>query len=515
MGRRGRTEHRSRKLVRTKRRDSDDSDEDYLLEEDEIGEQSEELESLVADDSEEESFCSFEEEQDEDEDEEDDEYECDEEEDDEDEDVEVEVKKVVKSKAQKETSKSKEKGIKSSKKRKRFTDEDYDEDDEEFTPDEFDCLDEEEELPFLKKENKSRGRPALKKKDTAKRRRRKTSAKAVRKSLKKKRKNGCSLRRKAYSGIVEDSMGNNPILRGRTKRKANRRKKNRMACSDSDFVSSESSDYEFTISEEEREQVREANEICRRLNANLRSSKRIEEDEALHQPRKPPGRKGKEKADDKKKEGGKQRFVTISKPARCVTGIDLRNVVIQVPERDQVYQPSEEELRNYLEPYENVICTECHQGGDDALMLLCDLCDSPAHTYCVGLGREVPEGNWYCEDCRPSALGSSFTQAQDQTPDQRIITNISDGPSSFENMADIDLNVTIPETPLTQGNGFVLSPRYPGGNLQTPSPVSGAGVSTVFGRRRIHHRLHFLNRMNQMAARVDRGSASDLRGGVF
>ena len=66
----------------------------------------------------------------------------------------------------------------------------------------------------------------------------------------------------------------------------------------------------------------------------------------------------------------------------------------------QVYQPSEEEIRGFLDPYANVVCVECQQGGDDNLMLLCDLCDSPSHTYCVGLGREVPEGNWYCNGCR-------------------------------------------------------------------------------------------------------------------
>ena len=39
------------------------------------------------------------------------------------------------------------------------------------------------------------------------------------------------------------------------------------------------------------------------------------------------------------------------------------------------------------------MCTECQRGGDDDLMLLCDICDSSAHTFCVGLGGEVPEGN--------------------------------------------------------------------------------------------------------------------------
>lgn len=158
-----------------------------------------------------------------------------------------------------------------------------------------------------------------------------------------------------------------------------------------------------------------------------------------------------------------------------------------------------------VNPYENVICTECHQGGDDALMLLCDICDSPAHTYCVGLGREVPDGNWYCDGCRPAAVASTHHQAQDLTPDRRTSTGGSDGASTYENMAEIDLNVTIPETPLSQGNGFISSSRFPGGSFQIPSPGSGIGVSTVSGRRMIHRQIrHILsNRLSQMSSGAD------------
>ncbi|CAA3007029.1 chromodomain-helicase-DNA-binding 5-like isoform X1, partial [Olea europaea subsp. europaea] len=67
-------------------------------------------------------------------------------------------------------------------------------------------------------------------------------------------------------------------------------------------------------------------------------------------------------------------------------------------------------LRRFLDPYENVLYPECQLGGDDALLLLCDLRDSAAHTHCVSIGHEVPEGNWYCEDCRPTAIASSNEQ---------------------------------------------------------------------------------------------------------
>lgn len=147
----------------------------------------------------------------------------------------------------------------------------------------------------------------------------------------------------------------------------------------------------------------------------------------------------------------------------------------------QVYQPSEEELRGYLDPYENVMCTECQQGGDDALMLLCDLCDSPAHTYCVGLGHEVPEGNWYCEGCRPTALDSSNPQSLNPTPGYRTSNNLSSGSPPAANIREtFDLNEAyVPDTPATPVPGLP-SPRLSVGDSQ---------AYTVFERRRIQQQI--------------------------
>ena len=152
----------------------------------------------------------------------------------------------------------------------------------------------------------------------------------------------------------------------------------------------------------------------------------------------------------------------------------------------QVYQPSEEELRGYLDPYENVICTECNHGGDDALMLLCDLCDSPAHTYCVGLGREVPEGNWYCEGCRPTALDSLNPQGLNPTPNHRTSNSLAGVSSPITTVREtFDLNEAyVPDTPLTQVAGQP-SPRLFGADFQATSPASGSGAFTLYERRRI------------------------------
>lgn len=325
-----------------------------------------------------------------------------------------------------------------------------------------------------------------------------------------------------------------------TSKKIPLRRRKFVAASDSDFICSASSDYEYTISEEEREHANEADEVGYSLKTNLRSStsmKKTKEEEDMCKKRKRPGRKGKEKLEDMNKvlkqvcgiclsEEGKrtvrgtlnccshffciacimewskvesrcplckQRFVTISKPARSDSGFDLRTVVIQIPERDQVYQPSEEELRGYLDPYEGVICTECLEGGDDALMLLCDVCDSPAHTYCVGLGREVPSGDWYCEGCRPGASSALHSHGLNSVLDQRESNNLSGMASPVHNVGELDLNsLYVPETPLTQQAGPFPIPRRFGSEFHVASPTSGSGAFTVFDRRRIQRQIQNL-----------------------
>ncbi|KAG0626243.1 hypothetical protein M758_2G114000 [Ceratodon purpureus] len=101
----------------------------------------------------------------------------------------------------------------------------------------------------------------------------------------------------------------------------------------------------------------------------------------------------------------KQRFVTVVRPS--VPGMPRsRPRTFHIPLRNQVYEPSEEEIRLFTDPYLHVVCTECQEAGDERLLLLCDRCDAAAHTYCVGLGRSVPRGDWFCNMC--SIQGQGF-----------------------------------------------------------------------------------------------------------
>nr|DAD31559.1 TPA_asm: hypothetical protein HUJ06_010410 [Nelumbo nucifera] len=104
----------------------------------------------------------------------------------------------------------------------------------------------------------------------------------------------------------------------------------------------------------------------------------------------------------------KQRFSTIRRPPK--EGVFLSERIVNVPVRNQVYHPLGNSMIGPSDPYAEVRCTECHSTADENLLLLCDLCDSAAHTYCVGLGVTVPEGDWYCHDCAVSRDDHSNSQ---------------------------------------------------------------------------------------------------------
>ncbi|XP_077215501.1 RING/U-box protein [Tasmannia lanceolata] len=347
-------------------------------------------------------------------------------------------------------------------------------------------------------------------------------------------------RRRVAMSSDEDFVVEDRVVKKKVRKNTKRRKKRTVVNLDSDFVDSESSDFEYTISEEERDLIRESgnsgNQTNRLRNSSL--SKGLGVDGALkHHQQKMLGIKGKEKVINPKLDSGKevcgiclseeqkgtirgtlncclhffcftcimewakvesrcplckQRFVTVSKPARSDVGIGLREAVTRIPKRDQVHQPSEEELRAYLDPYANMPCIECGQLGDDSLMLLCDICDSSAHTYCVGLGREVPEGNWYCEGCRVADPGPSNPLGPDTLPNQSASNS---GLGMEHSAGGID----------AEGSDIHMSTHSPRpidslgqSNSREMNMFVSSTASTVSGRRMLRFRIHRLLSSSRM-----------------
>ncbi len=71
-------------------------------------------------------------------------------------------------------------------------------------------------------------------------------------------------------------------------------------------------------------------------------------------------------------------------------------------------------------------CMLCDNADNEHLLLLCDGCDAPCHTYCAGLPA-VPSGDWYCMVCKVER------EQRGRTPDSRAAArrlSLSPGSSS-------------------------------------------------------------------------------------
>ncbi|XP_068456585.1 bromodomain adjacent to zinc finger domain protein 1A [Clinocottus analis] len=67
----------------------------------------------------------------------------------------------------------------------------------------------------------------------------------------------------------------------------------------------------------------------------------------------------------------------------------------------------------------NARCRICRRKGDADNMLLCDGCDRGHHTHCLRPRlKAVPEGDWFCPDCRPKQRSSRLPSRQRSSVDE-------------------------------------------------------------------------------------------------
>lgn len=61
-------------------------------------------------------------------------------------------------------------------------------------------------------------------------------------------------------------------------------------------------------------------------------------------------------------------------------------------------------------------CRICRKKGDADKMLLCDMCDRGHHLYCLKpVLKTVPQGDWFCPDCRPKETKRSPRKGRRRT----------------------------------------------------------------------------------------------------
>ncbi|KAL7153040.1 hypothetical protein ABFS83_04G138500 [Erythranthe nasuta] len=144
----------------------------------------------------------------------------------------------------------------------------------------------------------------------------------------------------------------------------------------------------------------------------------------------------------------KRRFSTIRRPRKPPIFISER--LVQVPVRDQAYHYSGNAANGPSDPYSEVNCSVCHNTSHENLLLLCDLCDAASHTYCVGLGSTIPEGDWFCHDCK--LLRDYSTVETDTDSSIQISTDTLNEPSSA--------NEPVSACDIVRGCGASISQRF-------------------------------------------------------
>ncbi|MBA0548097.1 hypothetical protein Golob_019216 [Gossypium lobatum] len=110
---------------------------------------------------------------------------------------------------------------------------------------------------------------------------------------------------------------------------------------------------------------------------------------------------------------------------------------------------------------------------DESLLLLCDLCDSAAHTYCVGLGATVPDGDWFCHDCALSRSEHEKTDVDTETDNHMIAANYNVQLPSEEDVSIFDIVRDSNITPLEGHNASFSSCS----NHSPPSIIPGCESS--------------------------------------
>ena len=69
---------------------------------------------------------------------------------------------------------------------------------------------------------------------------------------------------------------------------------------------------------------------------------------------------------------------------------------------------------NPEEEEESTPCPVCSLADHEDVLLLCDGCDTPYHTYCIGLDS-VPRGSWFCMECQ-DLLGEEIENSRPSFP---------------------------------------------------------------------------------------------------
>ncbi|KAK8101361.1 hypothetical protein PG999_011735 [Apiospora kogelbergensis] len=75
-------------------------------------------------------------------------------------------------------------------------------------------------------------------------------------------------------------------------------------------------------------------------------------------------------------------------------------------------------------------CPICNRSDQEEILLLCDSCDAPYHTHCIGLDH-VPRGHWFCMECAEEGAALAAAELVDPASGVSRLAGSSDHQSDF------------------------------------------------------------------------------------
>ncbi|KUJ19563.1 uncharacterized protein LY89DRAFT_494158 [Mollisia scopiformis] len=104
-----------------------------------------------------------------------------------------------------------------------------------------------------------------------------------------------------------------------------------------------------------------------------------------------------------------------------VGGTVLSEYAVEDKKQVAEFDPNAWVEDQFEEEEESRPCPVCGEADQEEVLLLCDSCDAPYHTHCIGLGDRVPHGHWFCMECADEgAYARAAGATQDQTRNEPI-----------------------------------------------------------------------------------------------
>ncbi|XP_042083188.1 bromodomain adjacent to zinc finger domain protein 1A [Haplochromis burtoni] len=123
----------------------------------------------------------------------------------------------------------------------------------------------------------------------------------------------------------------------------------------------------------------------------------------------------------------------------------------------------------------NARCRICRCKGDADNMVLCDSCDRGHHTHCLRPRmKSVPEGEWFCPDCRPKQRSNRLPSRQRSSIDEEEERDYDDEEEEEEESEEEEEEESEEESEEEEEEEVVVNPK----KRQTPLPKGKSQQAT-------------------------------------